>query len=304
MVVGYFDMPLRTIRKLTTYKYKYINPKKVIKTGSNKGKRQRVIRTKGKSKTRLDKDALAYILTGIAKLGNCRVTIEQQFSISNRSRTIYENYGILVGMLYSTFPDSDINEVTPSQWKKALKLDSNKNTSIALYEKMYGKSDLRHDIIEAILISHIYKRKKHMDKKTMTSKITQARKLLDEVEASLTNTESPVRALAAKMKELNLLAYRTSISDPVLTIRVNETLDEMEEEPEELTDLIAAFKTEEESPVKNDFKGEKATKEPKKKKSADPEVERKLASVKELKKKQDKKKSKKKGKKKGKKSKK
>lgn len=284
-------MPLCVLRTRNTYKYKYSDPKKVLKSGKNKGKRPKLIRTAGKSRTVLDIDKLANLLTRLNQLGKTRITIEQQYSVSGRSKTIYQNYGILLGCLFTAFPDSNVTEVAPSKWKKALGLSSDKNASIRYYNEYYGKTKLRHDIVEAILISHINTRNKKMDKKLISAKLASAKALLNEIEIAINGDGDALQALALKMKELGFITYRASISNPVLAARVEEALADLSDIPTELEQYINDYKANTDD--KDDGDGEDTKPAKKAKKPKDDETSRKVEQLKRLKAKQDKKKAKK-----------
>ncbi len=87
------------------------------------------------------------------------VVIEMQFGRGKGTKTLYGNYGQLLGGL--RLAGFDPIEVTPKKWKDYFGLDSTKEKSVALAAEMFdGAAGLTHDEAEALLLAE-YGRQVH-----------------------------------------------------------------------------------------------------------------------------------------------
>ena len=150
------DMPLI---KLTTReprtKFKHKDPKIVFKSGLAKGKRQRIQTHAGKYKHVLD---FTKLVEGIKWVSPDVIVLETQFALTNRAKTIYQNYGALLGISYALVGCNNTVEVPPVTWKNSLQLTNlDKVASIPLAEKLYPSFKFKsHDQADSVLIGYYY----------------------------------------------------------------------------------------------------------------------------------------------------
>lgn len=133
-----------------TYRYKYSNPARVIKSGPNKGKRPKVIRTKAKYKNKFNAVAWAKL---IARMPNdAYIIMEDTFSLTNHhAKATYTNQGIIQGILLGKYQELP-TLVSPSFWKKRMNLTDDKQASINKANTLHPYKYPSHDCAEAVLI--------------------------------------------------------------------------------------------------------------------------------------------------------
>ena len=135
-IIRTLPMPIRkVIDKKATTVFKYKDPKIVIKSGANKGQRQRVIKTKEKSHFELDERAIYVILNKYVNQGY-KVAIEAQSgkkgNSAKASTTIDFNYGKMICIL--ELLEADYKCVDPLKWKKHFELDIKNQVKKSLIE--------------------------------------------------------------------------------------------------------------------------------------------------------------------------
>ena len=168
-----FDMPVRkVITKEMIPKFKHKNPKILIKSGKNKGKRQTVTRTPAKYEILYDIKDLYKRFKSVKKYidqinTNAIVYVEQQQAGRNQSVTVKSlaNYGRILGAAEIVFGYENLETVSANQWKRHFNLTKRKgdtdkqkkDRSIKLARKLFDGWDFkRHDLAEAALIGKFY----------------------------------------------------------------------------------------------------------------------------------------------------
>ena len=149
------DVPKKKIiLKKATYKFKHKDPKILVKSGVNIGKRAKVIKRPAKDKTVIDFEE---IIEDMVKTYPDYVVLEKVAFMRMNSGTLtkIENHGILKGILMSH--DIPFYEVPAITWKKKLNVTSDKSTSLKMAGKLFEGWDFpRDDHAEAALIGHWY----------------------------------------------------------------------------------------------------------------------------------------------------
>ena len=155
------DVPNKVlIIRPATYKFKDKDPKIVYKTGPRQGERPKVVYRKQKTKTVIDFEALKELIDSLGFSGESKVILEKVgfMRVNKGTLTKIENHGMLKGILVALgFP---CEEVSASVWKKAMKVTSDKDTSMRLAHKVFdGWKFSRDDEAEAALIGQWYLKK-------------------------------------------------------------------------------------------------------------------------------------------------
>lgn len=142
--------PISRCIQPATYKYKYSDPKKVLKSGPNKGHRPKVIRTKAKYKNKFNAVAWAELIAKLPR--DAYVVIEDTFSMTNHhAKATYTNQGIIQGILLSKYGEIP-TLVSPSFWKKKMNLTDDKQVSLNKAKALHPYKYPSHDCAEAVLI--------------------------------------------------------------------------------------------------------------------------------------------------------
>ena len=182
-IIETLPMPLRkVIDKEAVKVFKHKDKKILIKSGSHKGTRAKIIKTKEKSHFELDEITIYTLIEKYVNIGY-KVAIEAQSgrtgNSSKASTTISFNYGKMICIL--ELLKVDYKEINPLSWKKYFSLDisaSEKKHYILNYalskdgkrefekykkqksiDKAYElglKNITKHDEAEAFLISEYY----------------------------------------------------------------------------------------------------------------------------------------------------
>lgn len=136
-------MPVRTIvdkPAVTVFAKDKKGNKVVIKSGSNKGKHRRVIKTAAKTHRELDCRAIHTIM-----LSADRLLIESPaMSIGNSAKssaTTNRNFGKLLAI--AELCELDITIIQPQTWKTALGLGRDKKVAIAYAERLLTNTSLQ-----------------------------------------------------------------------------------------------------------------------------------------------------------------
>ena len=135
-------MPIRKVKTkdaITAFKYK--NKNKVYKTGPKKGERPRIVKRPAKYRNELDTHSIFELFDrGDDEKRVCFIegTGTTLGNSAKATRVTNINFGKLLCIL--ELLNYDIRIVAPSAWKKVYNISADKNESVALAEKLSGKS--------------------------------------------------------------------------------------------------------------------------------------------------------------------
>ena len=137
-----YPMPIKKIivkEAITVFKYK--DPKKLVKSGKNKGQRPTIIKSKAKYRTELDMNQIK-ILFDCHSIQDRVAYIEMPGNTRGNSakatKTTMMNYGKLLAVL--ELLGYRIEEIPANLWKRSMGLPKAKINTIEFVEKATGKS--------------------------------------------------------------------------------------------------------------------------------------------------------------------
>ena len=133
---------IKIIDKPAKKKFKYRNPNIVIKSGDNKGKRQKVAWLKEEFHTILD---IWKIEKMLQEYPEATVVIEQQLAMSGNKDVVetLQNYGQIVAV--SRLNCHKVQTVAPSKWKSDLGLS---DSSLSYQKKKVKAHKLAHKLFD------------------------------------------------------------------------------------------------------------------------------------------------------------
>jgi len=153
-----YDMPtIKLLTKPAKYKFKFTNPKILVKSGKSIGERPKKLVSPAKYKTVMDWNKFQEILEReVDKTGTAIIT-EQQFSATGRSKTIFENFGKLQGIAQAVNYNTTPIIIRAQNWKEHYGLtNEDKDASIPVAKKLYREDlaefELSNDEADAVLI--------------------------------------------------------------------------------------------------------------------------------------------------------